>query len=188
MNLQQDIIKINGKKIFINPFLYSRNFDENTKQWLREPGQFSKSIIDLNRNKFYPELSWEILSLHEKLLKDMTIEFFLKTIELIKIFNQNLNAEELLEVQKQLIFYKKIAFEKRARHYIIRKDRLLNKEKRKLERDKCINNWHKWLNLKETKKLLIPMFVMILISALIGWFAGVSRNSCNPYFESNRTN
>ena len=48
MSLQQDIIKINGKKIFINPFLYSSKFDEHTKRWLREPGQLSNSTINLN--------------------------------------------------------------------------------------------------------------------------------------------
>ena len=35
-NLQGDIIKIAGKKIFINPFLYSRKLDQTTKDWLRE--------------------------------------------------------------------------------------------------------------------------------------------------------
>ena len=188
MDLQQDIIKINGKKIFINPFLYLRKFDEKTKRWLKEPGQISKSRIDLNRNRFYPELNWEALSLNEKLLKDITIELFLKTIEIIKTFNSNLNAEDLSELEKQLIYYKKIAFEKWSRKYCKKKDRLLINKKRKLERVSSINNWKKWLFLKETQKLLLPIFVIILLSALIGWFAGLSKNSCNPYFESRSSN
>ena len=188
MSLQQDIIKVNGKKIFINPFFYLRKFDEKTKIWLREPGQISKSRIDLNRSKFYPELNWEILSSNEKILKDNTIELFLKTIEIIKIFNPALNYEQLLDVEKKLIYYKKISFEKWSRNYIIKKDRFLLKEKRKLERANFINNWHKWLSLKETQKLLIPVFVIILLSALIGWFAGISKNSCNPYFENGSSN
>jgi len=184
MKLEQDIIKINGKKIFINPFLHSNKFDEKTKIWLRESGQISKSKIDLNRSKFYPELNWEILSLKEKLVKDNTIELFLKTIQIIKTINPNLNYEELLEVEKQLIYYKKIAFENWSRKYFINKERLFLKEKRKLQRINFINKWHKWLALQETQKFLIPVFVIILASALIGWFAGISKNSCNPYFET----
>ena len=188
MRLDQDIIKINGKRIFINPFLYSKNFDEKTKIWLREFGQISKSKIDLNRSKFYPELNWENLSSKEKLVKDNTIELFLKTIQIIKAINPNLNNKELLEVEKGLIYYKKIAFEKWSRKYFLKKDRLFLKEKRKLKRDNFINKWQKWFALRETQKLLMPIFVIILLSALTGWFAGISKNSCNPYFESTRNN
>ena len=188
MRFEQDIIKINGKRIFINPFLYLREFDEKTKRWLREFGQISKSRIDLNRSKFYPELNWESLSLNEKLVKDNTIELFLKTIQIIKTRNPNLNYEQLLEVEKQLIFYKKIAFEKLSRKYFLKKDRLFIKEKRKLDRADFINRWYKWFTLQETQKLLVPIFVIILLSALMGWFAGISKNSCNPYFESTSSN
>ena len=188
INLEQDIIEINGKRIFINPFLYSKKFDEKTKIWLREFGQISKSEIDLNRSKFYPDLNWEILSLKEKLIKDNTIELFLKTIQIIKTINPNLNYEQLLEIEKQLIYNKKIPFEKLSRKYFLKKERLILKEKRKLERFIFINKWQKWFALRETQKLLMPIFVIILLSALTGWFAGISKNSCNPYFESTRNN
>ena len=188
MRLEQDIVKINGKKIFINPFLYLKKFDEQTKIWLREFGQISKSKIDLNTSKFYPDLNWEILSLKEKLVKYNTIELFLKTIQIVKTFNPNLTHEELVEVENQLIFYKKMAFEEWSRKYFRKKDRLFLKEKRKAERDIFINKWQKWFALQETQKLIMPAFAIILISSLIGWFAGISVNSCNPYFESNRSN
>ena len=184
MNLQQDIIKIDGYKIFINPFLYSRKFDDKTKYWLKEPGQISKSRITFNRNKFYPDLDWDNLSNTDKFLKEITIELFLKTIEIINIFHPNLNAEQLLEVEKQLIYYKKMSFEKWSRKYLLKKNRLFLKEKRKLKRANFINKWQKWFALQETQKLLIPIFVIILLSLLLGWFAGISKNSCNPYFES----
>jgi len=184
MSFHQDIIKINGKKIFINPFLYSRKLDEKTNIWLREPGQISKSKIDFNRSKFYPDVNWNILSSNEKLVKDITIELFLKTIEIIKAFNPSLNIKNLLEVEKQLIYYKKISFEKWSKNYFIKKNRLLLKEKRKLEGANFIYNLQNWLSFKETRKLIFPAFVIILISALVGWFAGISKNSCNPYFES----
>ena len=188
MNLQQDIIKLNGRKILINPFLYSRKFDEKTNRWLREPGQIPTSRIDLNRSKFYPDTNWNILSVNEKLFMNSTIELFLKTIEIIKTFNPNLNSEEFLEVEKNLIHYKKISFENFSKKYFIKKDRLFFKEKRKLERADFINNWQKWLSLRETRKILIPIFVVILIAALLGWFAGISKNSCNPYFETISSN
>tara|TARA_Y100000589_G_scaffold296582_1_gene303811 strand:- start:48 stop:620 length:573 start_codon:yes stop_codon:yes gene_type:complete len=185
MIFQQDIIKINEKKILINPFLYSRRIDEKTNKWLREPGQIYKSRIDLNRSKFYPEIDWEILSANEKLIKDNAIELFLKTIDIIKFLHPGLNNEKLLEVENQLIYHKKIAFEKWSRKYFLKKNRLLLREKRKLERVNFINKWQNWFALQETQKILLPVFVIILLSVLIGWFAGISKNSCNPYFESN---
>ena len=184
MSLQQDIIKINGTKIFINPFLYTRKFDYKTKNWLREFGQISKSSIHENRRKFFPEINWEILSLSEKRVKDYTIELFLKTMDLIRTFHPNLNYEELLKVEEQLIYYKKIFFEKWSRKYLVKQERLFLKEKRKLERADFLVNWKKWLSLQETQKLLMPIFVIIILSASVGWFAGISKNSCNPYFES----
>ena len=184
MSLQQDIIKLNNKKIFINPFLYLKKFDAKTKRWLREPGQISKSRIDLNRIKLYPELDWETLTVNEKLIKNRTIELFLKTMIIIKTFHPNLNSENLLEVEKQLIRHQKIFFEKWFRKNLVKKERVLLKEKRRSERFDSLTNWQKWLSLKETQKLIIPAFVIILLSVLIGWFAGISKNSCNPYFES----
>ena len=188
MSFKQDIIKIDGKKIFINPFLYLRKFDQKTKRWLREPGQISKSRIELNRSKYYPGIDWEILSLNEKLIKENTIELFLKTNEVIQTFNASLNSEQLLEVEKKLIYHQKNFFEKISKNYFIKKERLLLNEKRKPERALLIRDWQKWLSLKETRKLIKPVFVIILISALLGWFAGISKNSCNPYFESNTSN
>jgi len=188
MSFKQDIIRIQGKRIVINPFLYLRKFDQKSKRWLREPGQISKSRIELNRSKYYPGINWEILSLNEKLIKDTTIELFLKTNEIIKTFHSNLNLKQLVEVEKKLIYHQKIYFEKISKNYFIKNERLLLKEQRKLKRTVLISDWQKWLSLKETQKLIMPVFVIILISALLGWFAGISQNSCNPYFESNNIN
>ena len=188
MSFKQDIIKIDGKKIFINPFLYLRKFDQKSKRWFIEPGQISNSRIELNRSKYYPKINWQTLSLNEKLIKENTIELFLKTNEIINTFNPILNSEQLLEVEKKLIYHQKNFFEKISKNYFIKKERLLLNEKRKLERANFINKWKKWFYLQETQKLLIPIFVIILLSALIGWFVGISKNSCNPYFESNSIN
>ena len=70
-HLQQDAVKISGKTIFINPFLYWRKFDKNTNRWIREIGQISEEKIKLNRNRFYPDLDWSLLSDQEKYIKDL---------------------------------------------------------------------------------------------------------------------
>ncbi len=188
MSFKQDIIRIDGKKIVINPFLYLRRFDQNSKRWLREPGQISKSRIELNRSKYYPEVNWKILSSNEKLIKETTIELFLKTNEIIKTFHSSLSSEQLLEVEKKLIYHQKISFEKISKNYFIKNERLLLNEKRKLKRAVLLSDWQKWFSLKETRKLIMPIFVIILLSFLLGWFAGISQNSCNPYFETNSIN
>ena len=69
-HLQQDVVKVSGKTIFINPFLYWRRFDENTNRWLREHGQMSEDQISPNRNRFYPEIEWADLSHEQKLIRD----------------------------------------------------------------------------------------------------------------------
>ena len=60
-HLQQDVVKISGKTIFINPFLYWRRFDENTI------GGF-ENLVKCQKNKFklieivYPEIDWSDLN------------------------------------------------------------------------------------------------------------------------------
>ena len=183
-NLQQDIIKIDDKKIFLNPFLYSKNFDEKTNIWLRESGQISHLNILKNRNRFYPELKWEYLSNDEKYIKDSTVELFLKTLYLINIFHPNLNSNHLIQIEKKLSMNKTVAFEKWIRNSVATKSKLLAKEKRDLNKKIFIHNWKQWLSIKETKKAIWPVFVIIMLSFIVGWFAGVSKNSCNPYFDS----
>ena len=67
--------------------MYWRRFDENTNRWLREPGQMSEDQIQANRNRFYPEIEWVDLNHEQKLIKDATVEMFLKTLELISTFH-----------------------------------------------------------------------------------------------------
>ena len=111
-HLQQDVVKVSGKTIFINPFLYWRRFDENTNRWLREPGQMSEDQISPNRNRFYPEIDWADLSHEQKLIKDASVEMFLKTLELISTFHPYLNSGQLLEVERKMAIIKKDSFRK----------------------------------------------------------------------------
>ena len=113
-----------------------------------------------------------------------TVEMFLKTLEIIKTFHPKLNLQQLDIVERNLIILKKVPFEKYVKKQFKKKDQLILKAKKKSDRAEFIFNWQQWLSLKETKKLFIPLFVIILLSALLGWFIGISKNSCNPYFES----
>ena len=187
-NLQSDIIKIEGKKIFINPFLYFRRLDQNTKIWFREFSQISKSEIFANRVRFYPEEDLINLTEDEKFIINATVEIFLKTLKIIKIFHPTLTLKQLKTVERNLVFFKKVSFEKYAKKHLRKKSKLILKEEWKLKRADFIFTWQKWFSLKETQRLFIPIFVTILLSALIGWFTGVSKNSCNPYFESSFIN
>ena len=184
-HLQQDIVKIGGKTIFINPFLYWRRFDENTNRWLRELGQMSDEQINQNRNRFYPELDWDNLNKEQRLIKDGGVEMFLKTLEIISTFHPNLSSGQLLEVERKMSIIKKLSFEKWVKKSLEKKARVLENEKRKFLRDRFLKSWQEWLSLENTQKALLPTIVVLLISAFIGWSLGVSKNSCNPYFEQN---
>ena len=50
----------------------------------------SEEQIKPNRNRFYPEIDWVDLSQDQKLIKDATVEMFLKTLEPIIHFIRNL--------------------------------------------------------------------------------------------------
>ncbi len=184
-HLQQDIVKIAGKTIFINPFLYWRKFDENTNRWLREPGQMSEEQIHPNRSRFFPELEWDFLSHEEKLIKDATVEMFLKTLELISTFHPQLSSGQLLEVERKMAVTKKLSFEKWVKNSFAKKARALENEKRKFQRDRFISSWREWLNLENTHQAIFPIIVVVFTASFIGWSFGISKNSCNPYFEKN---
>ena len=184
-HLQQDIVKIAGKTIFINPFLYWRRFDENTNRWLREPGQLSEDHIHLNRNRFFPELDWEDLSLEEKRIKDATVEMFLKTLDLISTFHPYLNPGQLLEVERKMAITKKLGFEKWVKKSFAKKTRDELNEKRKFQRDIFLRSWKEWFSLDNSRQALLFTIVLIFVASFVGWSFGVSKNSCNPYFEQN---
>ena len=184
-HLQQDVVKIAGKTIFINPFLYWRRFDDNTNRWLREPGQMSEEQIQPNRNRFYPEIDWNDLTQEQKLIKDAAVEMFLKTLELISTFHPYLNSGQLLEVERKMAVTKKLPFEKWVKKSFAKKAKSLENEKRKFQRERFIRSWREWLSLENTHQAILPIIVIVFISSFIGWSLGISKNSCNPYFEQN---
>ena len=184
-HLQQDVVKIAGKTIFINPFLYWRRFDDNTNRWLREPGQMSEEQIQPNRNRFYPEIDWNDLSQEQKLIKDAAVEMFLKTLELISTFHPYLNSGQLLEVERKMAVTKKLPFEKWVTKSFAKKAKALENEKRKFQRERFIRSWREWMSLENTHQAILPIIIIVFTSSFIGWSLGISKNSCNPYFEQN---
>ena len=184
-HLQQDVVKISGKTIFINPFLYWRRFDENTNRWLREPGQMSEEQIHPNRKRFYPEIDWADLNDEQKLVKDAAVEMFLKTLELISTFHPSLSSGQLLEIERKMAITKKISFEKWVMKSFAKKAKVLENEKKSFQRERFIRGWREWLILENTRKAILPIIVIIFVSSFVGWSLGISKNSCNPYFEEN---
>jgi hypothetical protein len=145
----------------------------------------SEDQILPNRNRFYPEIEWADLSNEQKLIKDATVEMFLKTLELISTFHPSLSSGQLLEVERKMAITKKSSFEKWVTKAYAKKARLLESEKRKFQRERFISSWREWFSLENTQKAIMPFIVMIFISSFIGWSFGISKNSCNPYFEEN---
>ena len=145
----------------------------------------SEDQISPNRNRFYPEIEWTDLTHEQKLIKDATIEMFLKTLELISTFHPYLSSGQLIEVERKMAIIKKIPFEKWVKKSFAKKERLLLNEKRKFQRERFFRSWKEWLSLENTQKAFLPLVVTIFLSSFIGWSLGISKNSCNPYFEQN---
>ena len=110
---------------------------------------------------------------------------FLKTLELISTFHPYLSSGQLLEVERKMAITKKLPFEKWVKKSYAKKARAEASEKRKFRRDRFIRSWKEWLVIENTQQALLPIVVVIFISAFTGWSLGVSKNSCNPYFEQN---
>ena len=80
---------------------------------------------------------------------------------------------------------KKIPFEKWVTESFAKKARLLENEKRKFQRERFFSSWREWFSLANTQQAILPLIITIFISSFIGWALGISKNSCNPYFEQN---
>ena len=186
-HLQQDVVTVSGKTIFINPFLYWRRFDENTNRWLREPGQMSEDQIHPNRTRFYPEVEWTFLKDEERMIKDAAVEMFLKTLELISTFHPQLTAGQLLEVERKMAVTKKKSFERWVEKSFRKKTNQASKERNRFARERLIRGWKEWLTLETTHQAFLPFAAIIVMSIFAGWSIGISNNSCTPYFPTTET-
>ncbi len=182
--LQNDSIKLSGKTIFLNPFLYWRRFDTNTDRWLREPGQIGEEQIVLNRARFYPELDWNLLEEAQRQIKDAAVEMFLKSLELISTFHPDLTAGQLLEVERKMAVTKKRAFEKWVEKSFRHRLNLESQERKRFARERFWREWSEWVNLETTQKAFLPFVAVCCISVFGGWSLGFASNSCTPYFSS----
>ena len=181
--LHQDSICVAGKIIYINPFLYWRRFDSNTHRWLREPGQLSEEQIKLNRTRFYPELEWSELEADELSLKDAAVEMFLKSLELIGTFHPDLNAGQLLEVERKMAVTKKRAFERWVEKSFRRRFNEESRERKRYERERFWRTWREWIALETTHQALVPFVACVVFATFGGWSMGVSNSSCSTFLS-----
>ncbi len=175
--LQQDSIQLGGKTIYLNPFLYWRRFDANTDRWLREPGQLQEEQILANRGRFYPEVLWDELPEAERQVKDGAVEMFLKSLELISTFNPDLSAGHLLEVERKMAVTKKRAFERWVEKSLQRRQKQVQRERRRFDRERTLRGWGEWLGLEVTRQALLPFTALLVLAVFGGWWLG-SREFC----------
>ena len=166
-----------GRTIYLNPFLYWRRFDANTDRWLREPGQLSEEQIRSNRQRFYPEVVWELLDETDIAIKDGAVEMFLKSLDLITTFNPELGAGHLLEVERKMAVTKKRAFERWVERALERRRQQELKERRRFDRERTLRYWGEWLALEATRQALVPLSALLVLVAAAGWWMG-SQSSC----------
>ncbi len=178
--LQQDSILLAGRTIYINPFLYWRRFDSNTDRWLREPGQLGEDQIRLNRSRFYPEVDWSYLEEEERALKDASVEMFLKSLELIGTFHPELNAGQLLEVERKMAVTKKRAFERWVEKSFRSRLREESRQRKRFAREHLWRSWKEWITLDTTHQAVAPLVALIVLAGFGGWSMGVSSISCPP--------
>ena len=176
--LQQDSIQLGGRTIYLNPFLYWRRFDSNTDRWLREPGQLTEDQIGANRSRFYPELDWSGLDDHQTAVHDGAVEMFLKSLELISTFHPELGSGQMLEVERKMTITKKRAFERWVEKALMRRSREENREQRRFQRGRFWRAWREWFAMETTHKALVPLVMLMVLSAVVGWSIGAGQSSC----------
>ena len=176
--LQQDSIQLAGRTIYLNPFLYWRRFDSNTDRWLREPGQLTEDQIQVNRNRFYPELDWQQLDDQQAAIRDGVVEMFLKSLELISTFHPELSSGQLLEVERKMTITKKKAFERWVEKALRRRTREASREHRRFVRTRLLRAWSEWLSMDVTQKALVPVVMLIVLSGFAGWSMGARQSAC----------
>ena len=176
--MQQDSIQLAGRTIYLNPFLYWRRFDSNTDRWLREPGQLTEDQIQINRNRFYPELDWQQLDVQQASIRDGVVEMFLKSLELISTFHPELSSGQLLEVERKMTITKKRAFERWVEKALRRRSREATREHRRFERSRLLRAWSEWVRMDVTQKALVPLVMLIVLAGFAGWSVGARQSAC----------
>ena len=179
--LNQDSIQLAGKTIYINPFLYWRRFDSNTDRWLREPGQLGEDQIKLNRSRFYPEIDWINLEEEEEVIKNASVEMFLKSLELISTFHPELNAGQLLEVERKMAVTKKRSFERWVEKSFRRRWDQESRERKRFARERFCRSLKEWLSHEMTQQAVMPLVAVVFLAGFTGWSIGVSNVNSSTF-------
>ena len=96
-----------------------------------------------------------------RLIKDATVEMFLKTLELISTFHPYLSSGQLLEVERKMTIIKKISFEKWVTKSFAKKAKLLDADCIEIHTGKFCNlvNQNKKYK-KELNKIKKAVFIL----------------------------
>ncbi len=186
--LNQDSIQLAGKTIYINPFLYWRRFDSNTDRWLREPGQLGEDQIKLNRTRFYPEVDWINLEEEEEVIKNASVEMFLKSLELISTFHPELNAGQLLEVERKMAVTKKRSFERWVEKSFRRRWDQESRERKRFARERFCRSLKEWLSHEMTQQAVMPLVAVVFLAGFTGWSIGVSNVNSSTFLMPTEQN
>ena len=155
---------------------------------MREPGQLGEDQIKLNRSRFYPEIDWINLDEEEAAIKSASVEMFLKSLELISTFHPELNAGQLLEVERKMAVTKKRAFERWVEKSFRRRYQEESRERNRFKRERLWRAWRDWFNLDTTRQALAPLVALVVFAGVGGWSIGVSSVTCPPFLSSSQQN
>ena len=149
---------------------------------MREPGQLGEDQIKLNRSRFYPEIDWSDLDDDDSAIKDASVEMFLKSLELISTFHPELNAGQLLEVERKMAVTKKRAFERWVEKSFRRRWTEESRERKRFERERFWRSLSEWLRHETTQQAVVPFMAAVFLAGFTGWSIGVANVNCPPFF------
>ena len=114
-------------------------------------------------------------------IKDASVEMFLKSLELISTFHPELNAGQLLEVERKMAVTKKRAFERWVEKSFRRRWNEESRERKRFERERFWRSFKEWVSHETTQQAVVPFVAAIFISGFTGWSLGVSNVTCPPF-------
>ena len=103
---------------------------------------------------------------------------FLKSLELISTFHPELGSGQMLEVERKMTITKKKAFERWVDKALRRRNREEQRDQRRYERSRFLRAWREWFALETTHKSLVPIAMLMVLSAIGGWSLGAARTAC----------
>ena len=126
-------------------------------------------------------MEWRHLDEDECAIKDASVEMFLKSLDLISTFHPELNAGQLLEIDRKMAVTKKLSFERWVEKSFQRRYREESRERSRFARERAWRTWREWLSLETTQQAFGPIIAIVLLSGVVGWSIGVANFSCPTF-------